>query len=92
MAIFPFVLLLSGPPLTVRKDPTDNTILVYRRSRRWEERARLAAHTDNVSSLAISPCGQYLASAAWDGKVSEGEWSWGGGGGMDFVDTVENTH
>jgi WD40 repeat protein len=68
---FPFVLLLSGPPPSCRKDPTNNTILVYRRrSRRWEETVRLAAHTDNVSSLAISPCGRYLASAAWDGKVS----------------------
>jgi WD40 repeat protein len=53
------------------QDPTDNTILVYCLTRGREVQHRLTGHTDSVSSLAISPCGQYLASAAWDGKVGQ---------------------
>jgi WD40 repeat protein len=45
---------------------------VYHLTKRWEQLYRLAGHTDTVSSLAMSPCGRYLASAAWDGKA--GSW------------------
>merc|ERR1711974_37676 len=50
----------------------DHSLLVYRYQqdrRGWSQVAELSAHTDQISSIAISSDTSQLCAAAWDGKV-----------------------
>jgi WD40 repeat protein/serine/threonine protein kinase len=46
----------------------DRTIHLYEASS-WRKKATLEGHTDTVSSVSLSPNGQYLASASYDGTI-----------------------
>ena len=72
----PVAVSLAGDLVVCASARGDHSLLVYRhqedsRGRRgWSQVAELSAHTDQISSIAISSDNSQLCAAAWDGRVS----------------------
>ena len=69
----PVAVSLAGDLVVCASGRGDHSLLVYRHQqdrRGWSQVAELSAHTDQISSIAISSDTSQLCAAAWDGKVS----------------------